>query len=159
MNRSSIPSVRTTAPMFLAQFPGVHDLTRRSGADSGTLREFQPCLKRDFGHHWARKHTCVCVGSEAGSTLCNLCYLLLCILNKSWYLTCSNSLLRSCLHQCMILHFTEFTWMFINNLIEMSPLNMMNEWYCVLEFNYADQTRASITIEQPVLTNRPIPNV
>lgn len=34
------------------------------------------------------------------------------------------------------LHFTKFNRMCINNLIEMSTLNMMNEWYCSLEFNY-----------------------
>lgn len=38
--------------------------------------------------------------------------------------------------------FLNFTWMGINNLIEMSTLNVMNDWYCILEFNYVYLNRS-----------------
>jgi len=121
---------------FFPRLLGVFDWNQNFVTDSAVVGQQQPCLKRDLVwrssenvlHKWIHVR---CLGSEADCILGRLLDSLLCVL--------TNILIKFSTFSTSVYDFTQtkFTWLCINSLIEMSTINMMNEQYCILEFNYA----------------------
>lgn len=131
--------------IFSCQYIEAHCLNQKFIIDSAVVIEHQRVLKRDllwlsseqfFLHKWLQ---ITCVGCEADCILVNLCKRLLCV-----FLTYNMIILDQ-------QHLYSFTWFYtlLNpldcasiSLIEMSALDMMNEWCCFLELNYVHPNKS-----------------